>query len=276
MSTVLYLKTRHHDGLELLAAKHGQARVAFSTRAGGVSRGPYATLNLGLSVGDEPAAVMRNRELLCDALVLSVNELVVPGQVHGAHVAVVGEPERGRGARSRDDVIHDTDGLVTVAKRVALVTSFADCVPVFVAGATVSSAPAIGLAHAGWRGMLAGVVGELVRTVATFGAAQAAVVGPSIGPCCFATADDVAARFAERFGAEVVRRAGDGAHVDLWRCAAIDLERSGLASAAIVNPRLCTSCDQRFFSYRRDRGLTGRQVAIAWLADDADSEGSGS
>jgi hypothetical protein len=276
LSTILHLKTRHHDRLELLAAKHGQARVAFSTRAGGVSRGPYAELDLGLSVGDDPAAVLRNRELLCDALALSVDELVVPGQVHGVHVAVVGEPERGRGARSRDDVIHDTDGLVTVAKRVALVASFADCVPVFVAGATSSSAPAIGLAHAGWRGMLAGVVDALVEAVTAVGVGQVAVVGPSIGPCCFATTDDVAARFAERFGAEVVRRAGDGAHVDLWRCAAIDLERSGLASAAIVNPRLCTSCDQRFFSHRRDRGLTGRQVAIAWLADDRAGERSGS
>jgi len=274
LSTVPHLETRSHDGLELLAAHYGDARVAFSTRAGGVSRGPYAELNLGLSVGDDPAAVLRNRGLLCSALALSVDEMVVPGQIHGTHVAVVGKAERGRGARSTESVVERTDGLVTVARRVALITSFADCVPVFVAGETDSGAPAIGLAHAGWRGMLAGVVAALVRAVA--GAARVAVVGPSIGPCCFATADDVAAQFAQHFGADVVRRASDGAHVDLWRCAAIDLQRSGVAPKAILNPRLCTSCDERFFSHRRDQGLTGRQVAIAWLADDGGNERSGS
>jgi polyphenol oxidase len=276
LSTVPHLGTRLHAGLELLTAECGDARLVFSTRAGGVSRGPYAELNLGLSVGDDQAVVLRNRELLCRALALSVDDLVVSGQVHGTHVAVVGEAERGRGARARHSVIEGTDGLVTVARRVALVASFADCVPVFVAGETSSAAPAIiGLVHAGWRGMLAGVVREMVQAVAARGAARVAVIGPSIGPCCFVTADDIAQRFVRRFGSAVVRRADDGAHVDLWRCAAIDLQAGGLAPAAIVNSRLCTSCDQRFFSHRRDHGLTGRQVAIAWLADDGHAtEGS--
>jgi len=269
-----HLITRHLGALELLTAEYGAARVVFSTRAGGVSRGPYAQLNLGLSVGDDPAVVLHNRGLLCEALALGLDELVIPGQVHGTRVAVIGERERGRGARSRDDVIHDTDGLVTAVPRVALVTSFADCVPVFVVGETATGALVIALAHAGWRGMLAGVVGTLVQTVATLGVPRAALVGPSIGPCCFAAADDVADQFAQHFGAEVVLRESDEAAVDLWRCAAIDLERRGVAPAAIVNPRLCTSCDARFFSHRRDRGLTGRQVAIAWLAD-GDGEGSG-
>ena len=167
-------------------------------------------------------------------------------------------------------MIPDADGLVTTAERVGLVISFADCVPVFVAGETAAAAPIIGLAHAGWRGMLAGVVGALVETVAAMGAARVAVIGPSIGPCCFATADDVAAQFARRFGTEVVQRTADSAYVDLWRSATINLERSGLTPAAIVEPRLCTSCDGRFFSHRRDRGLTGRQVAIAWLTADRD------
>jgi polyphenol oxidase len=275
LSAALHLITRRFHGLELFTAEYGAARVAFSTRAGGVSWGPYAQLNLGLSVGDDPTVVLHNRGLLCDALALGLDELVIPGQVHGTRVAVIGAAERGRGARSCDDVIHDTDGLVTAAARVALVTSFADCVPVFVAGETAAGAHVIGLAHAGWRGMLAGVVGALFQTVATIGPPHAALIGPSIGSCCFATADDVAEKFAQRFGAEVVRRGGKHAMVDLWRCAVIELERSGLAPAAIVNPRLCTSCDARFFSHRRDRGLTGRQVAIAWLADDRDTEGSG-
>jgi YfiH family protein len=251
-------------GLSWLAAQGPQWRLAFSTRLGGVSRGPYESLNLSLSVDDERAAVHENRRRLTAALGLRTDDLVVPGQVHGTRVRVVDDRHRGRGARARTTVIHNTDGLLTLTPQLALVVSTADCVPVFVAADLPDGRQAIALVHAGWRGMLAGVVGRAAATLSGLGRLSAAVVGPSIGPCCFAVGDDVGRALQTRFG-DVWRHG----RVDLWACAAHELAGAGLAAEAIANPRLCTSCDHRFFSHRRDRGLTGRQAAVAWLTPAA-------
>jgi polyphenol oxidase len=252
------------EGELLSLASEGPGwRLAFGTRLGGVSEGPFESLNISLAVGDDPAAVFRNRARYLGAQGLDLDDVVVPGQVHGVTACLVGDAERGRGARSRETVIDDTDALLTQTAGLPLLVSFADCVPVFLAAELPAGGAAVALAHAGWRGMLAGVIREAATALRGLGTLTAAVVGPSIGPCCFAVGDEVGSALEARFPG-----AWRDGHVDLWACAAQELASAGLPPQVVTNPRLCTSCDRRFYSHRRDRGLTGRQAAVAWVTKD--------
>ncbi len=258
MSELLTLKWRAADGLRWLQWEGAGVAAAFPTREGGVSAAPFAALNLGLSVGDEPADVLENRRRLCAAVGVPQERLVVPGQVHGTTLAWVGGAAAGRGAFDGETVIHDHDGLLTAAPGLGLVVSYADCVPVVVV-ARGADGPELAVVHAGWRGMLAGIVGQAAAALARRGRLLGAVVGPSIGPCCFTVDEGLRKRFSERFPGS----AGETS-VDLWACAARDLEAAGLPPAAVTVAALCTACDARFFSHRRDHGSTGRHLAIAW------------
>ncbi|MGZ4198638.1 MAG: polyphenol oxidase family protein [Thermoleophilia bacterium] len=250
---------RHDAGGPVWFEARGDGwRAAFSTRLGGVSPAPFDSLNLSFSTDDDPGNVWRNRLDFAAAAGAEAGDLVVPGQVHGTTIVEVGSGERGRGARGRTDVVAAADGLITAAAGVPLLVSFADCVPVMlVAG---SPARVLALVHAGWRGMLAGIVAEAARAVGTRGAARAAVIGPSIGPCCFAVSPDVGEHFEAAFPG--TWREG---RVDLWEAARRQLAEGGFAPADIVSSGLCTCHDRQFFSHRREHGLTGRQAAIAWI-----------
>jgi len=223
--------------------------IAATTRAGGASEPPYASLNLGLSTDDRPAAVAENRRRVLAALGFAPDRLATAGQVHGTRVTHVAAPGLHR----------DTDGLATTEPGLALAVSGADCLPLlYCAGGAVAAA------HAGWRGVVAGMPrAALDTTLALAGAGADAArvwIGPGIGPCCFRVGDDVAAQFPT---AAVERRA-DGAHVDLAAAVRLELEAAGVPAAAITGPPACTSCAaDRCFSHRRDRGITGRQWGLA-------------
>jgi hypothetical protein len=155
-------------------------------------------------------------------------------------------------------VIREHDGLLTAAPGLGLVVSYADCVPVVIV-ADGEEGPALATVHAGWRGMLAGIVGKAATELAAGRRLIAAAVGPSIGPRRFAADQDLRRRFEARF------TGSSGAYtIDLWRCARLDLERSGVPDGAVAISGVCTASDARFFSHRRDRGVTGRHLAIAW------------
>jgi polyphenol oxidase len=201
----------------------------FTTRRGGVSDGPYASLNLGLWTDDDGSRVRSNRERVREAV--GIERLAQGRQVHGTRVVVDAHG------------IEEADGQVTTAHGVAAIVLVADCLPVALAGPD-----AAGVVHAGWRGLAAGVVEEGVEAVG----AVAAAIGPGIGPCCYEVGDDVRAVFgtAERT-------------LDLKAVARARLQAAGVRE--IHDCGLCTSCDpERFFSHRRDRGLTGRQAGLAW------------
>ena len=253
------LEWRARDDLRWLAWEGVGVAAAFPTREGGVSPAPYDTLNLGLSVADERPNVLENRRRWCAAVGLSLDRLVVPGQVHGTTLAEVGAAEAGRGSLDPDDVIGESDALLTTAARVGLAVSYADCVPVAIAAQSADGRPVLATVHAGWRGMLAGIVGQAAGALARRGRLLGAVVGPSIGPRSFIVDDELRARFAARFPGSA-----GAATVDLWRCARLELEAAGVPPAAVAIAGLCTASDPRFFSHRRDRGLTGRHLAIAW------------
>lgn len=272
---------REREGIQWLEWACDGVTAAFPTRVGGVSRPPYDSLDLGLSVGDTATHVLENRRRLCVALGLDSDRLVVPGQTHGTRLGWVGPDDAGRGARESRSVIRDHDGLLCATGGLGLAISYADCVPVVIVAAG-DPAPSFATVHAGWRGMLAGIVGKAAVELARRGRLLAAVVGPSIGPCCFTVDDEICGRFETRFprcsaagdgatgsdvkpGGDASRSCGGGASVvDLWECARADLVTAGVPREAITVTGVCTASDPRFFSHRRDRGATGRHLALAW------------
>ncbi len=249
---------RERDGIRWLQWTAGGVTAVFPARAGGVSPPPFASLNLGLSVADEPDRVLENRRRLCTAAGIAIDRLVVPGQVHGTTLAWVEEGDAGRGALDGGTVVREHDGLLSAAPGLGLVISYADCVPVVIVAAG-EDGPAFATVHAGWRGMIAGIVGKAAAELRRRGRLVAAVVGPSIGPCCFGVDEELRRRFEARFPGSA-----GAASVDLWRCARQELEAAGVPAAAVTVAGLCTASDARFFSHRRDQGLTGRHLAIAW------------
>ena len=252
------LEWREHDGLRWLQWEAAGVAAAFPTREGGVSPAPFDSLNLGLSTDDAAGNVLENRRRLCAAVGLAQERMVVPGQVHGSDMAWVGDAAAGRGAFSSADVIAGHDALLTASPGLGLAVSYADCVPVVIA-AEGADGPLLATVHAGWRGMVAGIVGRAAAALAQRGRLAGAVVGPSIGPCCFAV--DAALR--ERFAARFPGSAG-AVSVDLWACARAELLAAGVPAGGIAEARACTSSDARFFSHRRDQGATGRHLALAW------------
>lgn len=219
------------------------ARALFTTRHGGYSIGPYASLNLGRFTDDVPAAVERNRDAL--AKELAVN-FVYGRQVHGAVVRRVLEPP--------DDFPY-ADGQATNAPGLAPLVLTADCLPI-----TIATHGAVASVHAGWRGLDAGVIGEGVTAVRELGGdgPLEAAIGPGAGVCCYEVSDDVQARF-EAFGPSVRH----GENLDLKAIARAQLVEADVQVVHDVG--LCTICGPDFFSHRRDRGMTGRQAGIAWL-----------
>ncbi|ARA94023.1 MAG: peptidoglycan editing factor PgeF [Bacteroidetes bacterium] len=223
--------------------------VAFTTRRGGVSRPPFATLNLGLSTADDPAAVQENRRRMAVALGLPGAALAIAGQVHGADVATV----------SRPGLYPGLDGLVTRARGVLLCISAADCAAVLLAD---PEAGVIGACHAGWRGTVAGIVPNTVAAMEALGARPArmrAYVSPCISAERFEVGEEVAAAFAPAF----VRRKATWPrpHVDLKAAIRAHLEAAGV-EAVDVDPA-CTMTDtDTFFSYRGEQGQTGRMMGV--------------
>ena len=245
---------------------------AVSGRSGGVSRPPYATLNLGLHVGDRPEAVIENRRRLAEALGAELAALCFAEQVHGAEVARVGPAERGRGAHAQADALPGADALVSDMPGAWLVILVADCVPILLAD---PKRGVVGAAHAGWRGSVQGIAARTVDAMrASYGSEPAdlwAAIGPSIGPADFEVGPEVAAAFAMAFpdACDAILRpgVGDRSRVDLWAANRIQLERAGLDPAHIELSGLSPPADlDRCFSHRAEAGRTGRFAAAISVA----------
>jgi purine-nucleoside/S-methyl-5'-thioadenosine phosphorylase / adenosine deaminase len=221
--------------------------VAFPTRNGGVSAGPYSSLNLGLLTDDEPANVEENRRRLCDTVGADVRRLSMNRQVHAAAVH-----------RARPGIRHrDGDGLWTDEPRVPMLTLTADCLPVAVA--RTRGQPALALLHVGRMGLLAGVIAAGVAALESGPAT--AIVGPGIGPCCYEVGDEIRAAYRNRFGPSVVR----ASNLDLWAAVERALREAGVRT--VERTDVCTACNpHEYFSHRRDGGVTGRQGVIGYVA----------
>jgi polyphenol oxidase len=216
------------------AADMDGATVLFTTRRGGVSEGPYESLNLGRLTEDDGASVDENRHRLARSVNRPWERFRWAKQVHGTHVDSSGHAKEADGQLVREA---DTPALVFVA----------DCLPIALTG------PAgVAMLHAGWRGLAGGIVANGVEQL---GGATHAAIGPGIGKCCYEVGDEVR----EAFPPE----AANGRHLDLRNAAHAALKHAGVEH--IHDLDLCTSCHpDLFFSHRRDAGVTGRQAGLVW------------
>jgi YfiH family protein len=230
------------------------ARALFTTRHGGVSTGPYRSLNLGRLTDDDPGAVARNRAALRTLIGAPLAQI---RQVHGTEVIRLTELPRNATDGPPEIDPPEADGQATALSGVAALVLVADCLPVAVAGDG-----AVAMLHAGWRGLAGGVLAEGVQALRELGASGplTAAIGPGAGPCCYEVGDEVHAAFAGH-DADVHQ----GRNLDLKAAARAELERAGVR--AVHDAQVCTICSDPslLFSHRRDRGITGRQGGVAWL-----------
>jgi hypothetical protein len=255
------------DGMRWLAADPARFSVAFTCRHQGASKAPYDTLNVAYHVGDEPADVTSNRRALAEAVGFDAGRLTTARQVHGTAVRMVSPDDVGSGS-SRLSAF-EADALVTDVGGAVLAVMVADCVPVVLVDRPHGAA---GVVHAGWRGVLGGVLPAAVDRMRTgFGTEPAdlvAFIGPHIGGCCLELDDETVEKFREAFGPGAVASPG---RVDMEACLRIQLEMAGGGPVSIVSADACTSCDpDTFFSYRRaEGGVTGRQMGIVVVPPSA-------
>ncbi|MGA1375622.1 MAG: peptidoglycan editing factor PgeF [Steroidobacteraceae bacterium] len=231
-------------------------RAAFSLRSGGTSEPPWDTLNLGVHVGDDPSAVLENRRRLANALRLP-SEPVWLDQVHGNDVLEVDAH-----SRPTPDTRPRADALVTRASGVVLAIQVADCLPVLFSS---RDGRVLGAAHAGWRGLAAGVLEATVTAMGVPPAEIVAWLGPSIGPAHFEVGDEVRAAFlASQADAEEAFSPNPRGR---WQCDLPALARQRLTALGlgpVAGGSWCTAADPvRFFSHRRDQ-RTGRMAALIW------------
>jgi YfiH family protein len=214
------------------------ARIWFFSRRGGVSKGPYESLNVSSNVGDEPAAVEKNRSLIREAM--DGRPSAWSRQVHADGVARV----------SGAGFAGVADALLTQETGFSLVVAVADCVPVALVGER-----GVGMVHSGWRGTLSGVAGKTVRELGEAPHIRA-YVGPCIRGCCYEVSEELAQKFAREFGAGVVAER----HLSLPAAIRADLQRAGVEE--IHDLGLCTGCrPDLFYSHRKQGPLTGRNLA---------------
>jgi YfiH family protein len=248
------MQWRERDGVRWLEAElPGGATAGFSTRIGGVSPPPFDALNLGLLSGDDPGAVRENRRRLTAALDRDPDAVLFGHQMHETSVA---SSDRAPAPNPwlTEVAPAAADGQATSDSRLTPLVQVADCLPVAIAGPG-----GVAMLHCGWRGLAYGIVAEGVSRVK----AEAAAVGPGIGPCCYEVGDEVLAEF-EPLGAGI----GDGRMLDLPEVARRLLANAGVDR--VESSGLCTSCEaELFFSHRRDGERTGRQAGLVWMAADA-------
>lgn len=259
------------DGLEYLEAGEisalGFVAHAFCTRRGGVSEGPFASLNAGFHAGDREGDVRRNLGLVGEAFAIPRDRLVLMGQVHGERICVID------GDAPPPECVPECDGLITVRPGVALAIRTADCVPLLFVDRVRR---VIGVAHAGWRGTALGIASRMVGAfVERFSSRVSDIliaIGPAIGPCCYQVDAPVHAAFSSRTGTDGYLRPCREDHrwmLDLAHANRLQAGQQGVPEGNILSAGLCTACRRElFFSHRASRGCTGRQINLLMLRDD--------
>jgi polyphenol oxidase len=227
------------------------ARAVFSTRQGGVSAGPFRSLNLGILTDDDPELVVENRRRMAHAAGVDGARVVLGWQVHGSELHEWDGPDPQRvWSEPGGKQLPRVDGHLTTERGLGLLVLVADCFPV-----ALSDGRRAAMLHCGWRPLAGGVV---EKAVARFERPPAAAVGPGIGGCCYEVGPEVLAEF------EDVRGAADGPMLDLRRVIEHRLAAAGVTE--IEHLDRCTSCHpDLYFSHRRDDGLTGRQAGMVML-----------
>lgn len=254
-----YITFKSFDGLDFV--RHG-----FSTRLGGVSGGIYESMNLCFTRGDKPESVSRNFELIGVALGIAPEDMVYAKQTHGVGIMEAGDMHRGMGVvRPRD--YDEVDGLVTDVPGIALVTTYADCVPVFLADPVCR---AIGFVHSGWRGTVRNIASAAINKLEKLYGSKPenikAFIGPSICKSCYEVGEDVAEQFAKSYGSAAfidgilkpIEPFKGKFLLNLHAANKINLLNAGVLEENIGITDICTCCNPRLlFSHRASKGERG-------------------
>lgn len=240
----------------------GAVKQAVFTRHGGVSPAPWASLNLGGSVGDEPARVRENRHRVFNAMERSADSIHDVWLVHGTDIVYAAEPLPIAEPSPRADIIFTDNPAVTLFMR------FGDCVPILFHDPVKK---VIGIAHAGWMGTLKGVAGAAVTGMKSrYGSDPKNIIagiGPSIGVDHYEVGAEVVAQFQEKYPqhAEQILQKRDGRdYFDLWASNALQLKDAGVEQIQVAE--VCTACGlDDWFSHRAEKGKTGRFGALMAL-----------
>lgn len=248
--------------------KHG-----FSTRKGGVSTGIFSSMNLNFKRGDDPDAVLENYRRMAAALNMRVEDMVLSDQTHTTNVRVITEEDRGKGILRPQDY-SDVDGMITNVPGIVLVTSYADCVPLYFVDPVRK---AIGLSHSGWKGTV-GHIGQknVEKMHEVYGSEPkdiVAAIGPSICQSCYEVSDDVAEAFRANFtadeAADILLDKGNGKYqLDLWKANWYVLTDAGILPEHLSVTDLCTACHpDLLWSHRKTNGQRGGLSAFLSLID---------
>lgn len=246
----------------------------FSTRIGGVSKGIYEEMNLSFTQGDEDANVRKNFEIIGDAMGVDVADMVYSHQTHTANIMRVYGRHKGMGIISDRD-FSDIDGLITNEPGVCLVTSYADCVPLYFADIKNR---AIGLSHSGWRGTVSDICHNTVMGMAEeFGSSPSdiiACIGPSICQDCYEVSRDVADRFIEKYDdsehKDILRKKSDEKYMlNLHMANYYNMIHAGIPKENISMPDLCTCCNKKWLhSHRGSLGKRGGLCAFLQIKNE--------
>lgn len=257
---VPYISYRALDDIKWL--KNG-----FSTRLGGVSEGVLSTMNLGFGRNDLPENVVKNHEIIANAIGFNPENIVASKQTHTTNVKIVSKKDCGKGIyRERD--YDDVDGMITNEKGIVLATYFADCVPLYMVD---TKNKAIGLSHSGWRGTvekIGKVTLDLMKeTYGTNPKDVIACIGPSICRDCYEVSEDVATEFEAAFKGrekDILINKGNGKYqLDLWACNYIIFKECGVYEENIHMPDICTCHNmEMMFSHRATQGRRGNLAAF--------------
>lgn len=270
---ILAFKLNYKNSLTYLTIpsfeETGIVKHGFSTRLGGSSQGPYESLNLGFKKNDDKFHVLNNYKLFCEALNIDIKNLVASDQIHGNEVYTAKACDRGKGI-VRDSNIKGKDAIITKDNNVGLLTYYADCVPIFFLDIKT---PAVGLAHAGWRGTVHKIAQKtLSKMMKEFGTLPKDIligIGPCINRCCYEVDKPVVNEFKNSFAnwQDLLEYKGDWKWMlNLELANKSLLEQMGIHPSQITVSGFCTSCNNDlFFSYRKDQGETGSLAAVIEL-----------
>jgi YfiH family protein len=238
-----------------------------STRLGGVSTGALRSLNLSFRTGDREEAVIENRSRLYNVLSIAAERVVQAQLVHDSHIEVVTK-------QTPLDAFYKfptTDGLVTNLRNRALFIPVADCAAIAFFD---PFRQVIGMAHAGWKGVLHRIAERMIETMHTVYGCHASdilvAVSPAIGPCCYQVREDLIATFTQAFPQDASRffvpQPDDTIHLDLWAALRWQLLAAGIVPSHLEIAEVCTACHtEEFYSHRAEQGKTGRFASVIVL-----------
>ena len=249
----------------------GVVEHLFTTRTGGVSSGIYSTMNLSFSRGDDPECVRENYRRIGEVLGTDPEHMVASKQTHTTNIRLATEADLGNGITG-PSAYDDVDGLATDIPGIALVTFYADCVPLYFVDPVKK---AIGLAHSGWRGTVAGMGACMVQFMREHFHSDPkdliAAIGPSICVDCYEVSEEVAEQFREEFPEDVLQPGkADGKYqLDLWKANESIMLKAGILPGHLSVTDVCTCHNPEYlFSHRASHGKRGNLAAFLMLKNN--------